>query len=255
MDALTFIGILFGFGAVFLGQHLEGGSISSLINFPALLIVLGGTFGATMIQSSVKIFFRGIKLAIWAFKPRVFTFDTTRKHMVELAKKARQMGLVSLEDTIDREPEPLLKMGLELMVVGVDKLTIRHVLETEIDRIEAYDLQAAKIYDAMGGYSPTIGILGAVLGLIHVMQNLSDPSTLGAGIAVAFVATIYGVGFANLLFLPFGNKLKAVIARKVIFNQMIVEGVVCIAGGESPQLISIKLNNFDRQLSYGKKKT
>jgi len=254
MDGLTFLGIIVGFGAIIFGQHLEGGSIHSLLNFPAFLIVVGGTLGAAMLQTPYKIFKRAMQISVWAFKSRKFPFDRTRSQIVDMARKSRQLGLIALEELVDKEPDPIIKMGLELLVVGIDKVTIRHVLETEIDRMEANDLQAAKVYESMGGYAPTIGILGAVLGLIHVMQNLSDPNTLGSGIAVAFVATIYGVGLANLLIIPIAHKIKTAITQKVQFQQMIVEGMVCMAGGESPQLIALKLNSFDKQLSYGKKK-
>jgi chemotaxis protein MotA len=132
------------------------------------------------------------------------------------------------------------------LVIGVDKQTIRQVLETEIDRLEMQDLKAAQVYESMGGYSPTIGILGAVLGLIEVMRNLADPSALGLGIATAFVATIYGVGLANLVFLPVANKLKSCIARQVHFDSMIVEALVAMASGESPGMLMLKLSNFGR---------
>lgn len=140
------------------------------------------------------------------------------------------------------------------MVIGVDKLTIRQVLEDEIERVESHDLHAAQVFESMGGYSPTIGILGAVLGLIQVMRHLSEPSELGLGIAVAFVATIYGVGMANLIFLPVANKLKMCIAHKVHYEEMIVEGMVAIASGESPGILLLKLNNFGQHKKNESKK-
>lgn len=246
MDVLTIVGLLIGFCAIILGQLFEGGDISSLLNLPALLIVFGGTLGAVMVQTPYFTFKRAFQILPWIIKPPRLEFDEYRTLMVNLAKKARQMGLISLEKHLDVETNPLIYKGLELLVVGVDKVTIRHVLEAEIERVEMQDLRAANVFESMGGYSPTIGILGAVLGLIQVMRNLADPSVLGLGIATAFVATIYGVGFANLVFLPISNKLKNCIARQVHFDAMIVEALVAMASGESPGMLTLKLSNFGR---------
>ena len=246
MDALTLIGLFVGFGAIIFGQMFEGGDIHALINLPALLIVLGGTLGAVMVQTPFFIFKRAFKILPWIFKPPSLQFNEYRALLVDLAKKARQMGLLSLEEHLEVENNPLIFKGLELLVIGVDKQTIRQVLETEIERLEIQDLKAAAVFESMGGYSPTIGILGAVLGLIEVMRNLADPSALGLGIATAFVATIYGVGLANLVFLPVASKLKSCIARQVHFDSMIVEALVAMASGESPSMLLLKLSNFGR---------
>lgn len=254
MDGLTFLGLIVGFLAIILGQMFEGGDIHSLINFPSLLIVLGGTFGAVMVQTPLSTFKRAFRIFFWIFKPPVNGFDECRTKLVDLARRSRQLGLLSLENHLENESNPLLAKGLELLVTGVDKATIRHVLEAEIDRTEYQNLRAANVFESMGGYSPTIGILGAVLGLIHVMQNLANPSDLGAGIAVAFVATIYGVGFANLIWLPVANKLKSCIYGQGHFSQMIVEALVSIAGGESPNILLLKLNDFGRKKTYVTKK-
>lgn len=244
MDFLTYAGLLTGFIAILTGQMLEGGEVEALLNFPALLIVFGGTLGAVMVQTPLVTFKRAFKLLPWIFKPPKLAFDDCRNMLIELSKKSRKHGLLSLEDHLDVETNPLIAKGLELLVIGVDKHTIRQVLEAEIDHSEAQDLRAAHVFESMGGYSPTIGILGAVLGLIEVMHNLSDPSQLGAGIAVAFIATIYGVGMANLIFLPVAQKLKSCISRQVHYDEMIVEGLVAMAGGESPNMLLLKLNNF-----------
>jgi chemotaxis protein MotA len=246
MDALTVIGLIIGFSAIILGQLLDGGDIDALFNLPALFIVVGGTLGAVLVQTSYFTFRRALKILPWVVKPPRLKFEEYRTLMVDLAKKARQMGLLSLEEHLDVETNPLIYKGLELLVIGVDKQTIRHVLETEIERLEIQDLKAASVFESMGGYSPTIGILGAVLGLIQVMRNLADPSALGLGIATAFVATIYGVGLANLVFLPIASKLKACIARQVHFDEMIVEALVAMASGESPSMLKLKLSNFGR---------
>ncbi len=200
MDALTVIGLLTGFLAIIIGQMIEGGDLQALLNFPALLIVMGGTLGAVMVQTPLPTFLRAFRILPWVLIPPRLPFDEYRSLLIDLAKKARQLGLLSLEDHLEVETNPIIYKGLELLVIGVDKQTIRQVLEAEIDRVELQDSRAATVFESMGGYSPTIGILGAVLGLIQVMRNLADPSALGVGIAIAFVATIYGVGLANLIF-------------------------------------------------------
>ena len=254
MDGLTLLGLIIGFLAIIVGQMLEGGHLHTLVNVPSLLIVLGGTLGAVMVQTPLSTFKRAFGIFFWIFKPPANGFDACRKKLIDLARSSRQLGLLSLENHLETEPNPLLAKGLELLVTGVDKVTIRHVLEAEIDRIEYQNLRAANVFESMGGYSPTIGILGAVLGLIHVMQNLANPSDLGSGIAVAFVATIYGVGFANLIWLPVANKLKSCISSQVHLSQMIVEALVSIAGGESPNILLLKLNDFGRNKPYVTKK-
>lgn len=246
-DGLTFLGLMVGFLAIIIGQMVEGGSLRSLLNIGALLIVLGGTLGAVMVQTPLSTFKMAFRVLPWIIRPPVLGFEECRSKLVDLARLSRQKGLLALEILIDTEPNPLIAKGLELLVTGVDKITIRRLLEAEIDRNEYKQLKAANVYESMGGYSPTIGILGAVLGLIQVMQNLANPNDLGIGIAVAFVATIYGVGFANLIFLPVANKLKSNISSQVHFNQMIVEAVVSIASGESPNLLLLKLNDFGRK--------
>lgn len=244
MDALTLIGLLTGFLAIIIGQIHEGGDINSLLNMSALLIVLGGTLGAVMVQTPWATFKRAFSVLFWVFKPPKLNFEECRAMLIDMSRKARQLGLLSLEDHLEVETNPLISKGLELLVIGVDKQTIRQVIDAEIERNEHLDLRAAHVFESMGGYSPTIGILGAVIGLIQVMRNLADPSVLGVGIAVAFVATIYGVGLANLIFLPVANKLKSCISHKVHFDEMILEGLVAIASGESPNMLELKLNNF-----------
>lgn len=254
MDFLTLLGLLTSFLAIIIGQVIEGGDMHSLLNVAAFLIVMGGTLGAVMVQTPITTFKRAFKILPWVFRTPPLNFEEKRALLIDLARKARQLGLLSLEDHLEIETNPLISKGLELLVLGVDKMTIRQVLETEIERVEFQDLKAAQVFESMGGYSPTIGILGAVLGLIQVMRNLADPGSLGMGIAVAFVATIYGVGLANLIFLPVANKLKTCIARQVHFDEMIVEGMVAMAGGESPNMLLLKLNNFGQHKKHETKK-
>jgi chemotaxis protein MotA len=164
--------------------------------------------------------------------------------MVEWSQRARKEGLLGLEDVYEKEQDGFVRKGLQLLVDGSEPETIRHVLEVEMENREHLDTQAAKMFEGMGGYTPTIGIIGAVMGLIHVMQNLADPEKLGSGIATAFVATIYGVGLANLFLLPFANKLKSLVRREVQFRELVIEGIVAIAEGENPRNIEAKLQGF-----------
>jgi len=244
MDFLTIVGSVLAIGAIIGGNMLEGGHISSLLQLTAGVIVLGGTIGAIMVQTPLPIFLRSLKMVIWTvFPPKLAQSEAIEK-IVGWSNIARKEGLLGLEPLTESEPEPFPRKGLQLLVDGSEPDTIRSILEVELDSQEHMDTQAAKVYEGMGGYSPTIGIIGAVMGLIHVMNNLADPSKLGSGIAVAFVATIYGVGAANIFFLPLGNKLKSYIHKQSKFREMIIEGIIAIAEGENPRNIETKLTGY-----------
>ncbi len=246
MDILSIIGILLAFTAIVGGNFLEGGHTGQLFQLTAFLIVVGGTAGAVMLQSSIPVFWRAMNMARWVFvTPRV-DIEGTLEKLVLWSQLSRREGLLALEDASDEEEDLFCRKGLQLLVDGNEPESIRSVLETEISVMEEHEMQAAKVFESMGGYSPTIGILGAVMGLIHVMNNLADPSKLGAGIATAFVATIYGVGMANLLLLPMAGKLKAVIKQQVMQYEMLLEGIVAIAEGENPRNIESKLQSYLR---------
>src|SRR3990172_7077579 len=244
MDLLSIAGVVIAFGAILLGQYLEGGHLSSLINGPAILIVGGGTLGAVMLQSPMPVFMRGIRMLAWLLKPPLPPVVETVEQIVAWCQIARKEGLLGLEKMVESQEDLFTRKGLQLLVDGNEPVTIRETLELDIQAREIRDLQAAKVFEGMGGYSPTIGIIGAVMGLIHVMGNLADPSKLGSGIAVAFVATIYGVGLANLFFLPMANKLKALVGRQAKYGEMVIEGVIAIAAGENPRVIETKLHAF-----------
>jgi chemotaxis protein MotA len=244
MDILSLIGIIVGFGAILLGQHLEGGHLDSILNSVALLIVLGGTMGAVMLQTPIRTFLRALRMFVWIFRPPTISASLQLEKILEWNQIARREGLVRLESVAMDETDLFSQKGLQLIADGAEPEMIREVLENDLDLQEEDDLSAAKVYEAMGGYSPTIGILGAVLGLIHVMGNLADPSALGPGIAVAFVATIYGVALANMLFLPIGNKLKAVIVLRTRNQMMLIEGLVGVADGDNPRNIESRLQAY-----------
>lgn len=244
MDYVSIIGIVFALTAILGGQVLEGGHISSLLQGTAFLIVFGGTFGATMLQSSIPVFFRGLKLSAWVIFPPHQDQLGMIEQMVEWSQTARKGGLLALEAYVDQLGDGFNRKGLQMVVDGAEPEKIREAMEVEIATYEKHYLDASKVWLAAGGFAPTIGILGAVMGLIHVMENLTDPSKLGAGIAVAFVATIYGVGSANLFFIPMANKIKAIVEQQVVMREMFIEGLVSIANGENPRIIETKLQGY-----------
>lgn len=244
MDLLSIFGVILGFLAILGGNYLEGGSISSLLNGPAALIVFGGTFGAAALQTPGSQLKLALRRLIWVFHPPPVAFRDGIDQMVRWAMTSRKEGLLGLESIAEAEPDRFAGKGLQLLVDGAEPETIRNVLEVESMLLEGRDANAARFYESMGGYAPTIGIIGAVMGLIHVMGNLADPAALGPGIAIAFIATIYGVASANLLFLPIAAKLKARARIDSDYRDMIIEGIIAIAEGENPRAIELKLTGF-----------
>lgn len=244
MDILSVIGLLLALVAIIGGNHLEGGHIGALVNGPAALIVVGGTLGAVFIQTPLAVFKRALSMLGWVFSAPRAPFREGIGQVVNWSNTARKEGLLGLEASADMEPDLFARKGLQLLADGCEADTLRSILEVELITRENRDLRAARVYESMGGYSPTIGIIGAVMGLIHVMGNLADPSMLGSGIAVAFVATIYGVALANLFLLPVAAKLKAVVLEQSRYQEMILEGLLSIAEGENPRSIEMKLEGF-----------
>ncbi|MBL4608603.1 MAG: flagellar motor protein [Pseudomonadales bacterium] len=244
MDLLTVLGIVMGIGAILVGNYLDGGHISSLINFPAATIVLGGTFGAVFLQTSAVTIKRAFRLLVWVLIPPVIHIERGINTMSYWSVTARKEGLLGLETIVEEETDLFAQKGLQLLVDGSEPESIRMVLENDIIIYESRNLEAAKVFESMGGYAPTIGIIGAVLGLIHVMNNLADPSMLGSGIATAFVATIYGVGFANLICLPCAAKIKSVSRSVVQYQEMTLEGIAAIAEGDNPRSIELRLRSY-----------
>lgn len=244
LDIVSFLGITLALVALLGGNLLEGGTWQSLVNFPAALIVLGGTLGAALLQTPMKTLNRSLSMSRWVFFPPKVNLEKYVKTVCDWAGKSRKGGLLALEKIADKESDEFSKKALNLLIDGTPPQEIRHILEADMQLFENRDLQAAKVFSTMGGYAPTIGILGAVMGLIYVMRNLGDPSQLGPGIAIAFVATIYGVGLANLLFLPMANKLVALIQEQSYIKEIITEGVLYIADGENPKAIQMKLSAY-----------
>lgn len=246
MDLLSVLGVIIGFAALIGGNFLEGGSWQSLVNGPAALIVLGGTLGAAILQTPKAALKRALKLASWIFTPPQLGFKQGIDKVERWAKAARREGLLGLENIAEAEKDPFSKKGLQMLVDGTAPEEIQHVLETDLLVAEQRDIDAVQFYESMGGYAPTIGIIGAVMGLIHVMRHLTDPAELGPGIAVAFVATIYGVAFANLFLLPIANKLRLCVKENSQYRELMIAGIIAIADGENPRSIANKLSGYLR---------
>ena len=210
----------------------------------AAVIVIGGTVGAVMVNYPMAIFLKALANSKMIFFNVHVDSRAMIAQIVQLATLSRKQGLLALEDKLKTLQDPFLKKGLQLVIDGTEAKAIREILEIEVEQFEDENNLSGKVYESLGGFAPTIGILGAVLGLIHVMENLADPSKLGAGIAVAFVATIYGVGSANLLFLPMGGKIKLKTRELVLARQLIIEGLVSLAQAENPKMIEEKLSGY-----------
>ncbi|MCC6346964.1 MAG: flagellar motor protein [Nitrospirales bacterium] len=244
MDKATFFGLLIGISAIIGGNIIEGGSTAHLVQFAAALIVFGGTFGATLLSFSSRDIMNAVKALGLAFRGRSFAPAEVIEEILVILVQARKMGLIALEDQVNRIENRFLRKGLGLMIDGMTPKMIEDILYQEIATYEEEMKRAARVFESAGGYAPTVGILGAVLGLIQVMRNVSDPSKIGGGIAVAFVATIYGVGSANLLFLPLGKKILNRLKEEVFIRELIIEGILGVESGVNPYFLKARLNAF-----------
>ena len=244
MDRGSLIGLGLALLAILGGQTMEGGHIGLFVQPAAFVIVMGGTLGAVLLHYPLPVFLQGVRMAKWVFRPPESEGVQLIRRVVQWSHTARQDGLLALERHLNITPDSFQKAGLQLLIDGANADKLRDTLDVQIASFETNERQAARVWEAAGGYSPTLGILGAVMGLIHVMENLSDPSKLGAGIAVAFVATIYGVGLANLVFLPIANRIKFTIARRVTEREIISDGLIGIAQGDNPRIIEARLKGY-----------
>jgi chemotaxis protein MotA len=241
MDFGTIGGIVFAIGMILVGQALEGGHVGSVMQLTAFMIVFGGTIGAVAVSFPMNEFIRGFKMGFGTLKQTKSDLMQLLDQAVDLAGVARRDGVLALEQRLPELKDPFLKRAVGFIVDGVDATVARDALETEIMHEFEEGTVGAKVFEAMCGYAPTVGILGAVLGLIHVMENLNDPSKLGGGIATAFVATVYGVGSANLLFLPLANKIKRKLALEKERRVLIAEAALSIQAGLNPRVLREKL--------------
>ncbi len=244
MDILSIVGLVLALNAILVGAVLKGAGIMALVSAAAFMIVVVGTIAAIFIQTPLQVMRRALKIFPWIMRPPASNGGLLITKIVEWSNTARKQGLLGLEPTIAKEQDDFVKKALQLVVDGSEPESISAVMYVELNMREHADTSAAKVFEGMGIYSPTLGIIGAVLGLMAVLQNLADPSKLGHGIAAAFTATVYGIGFANLFFLPVAAKLKAIIHRQTQFREMVIDGMLCIAQGENPRAIEAKLQGY-----------
>ena len=244
MDLISIIGTILAFVVIIVGTILKGSTVDALWNPAAFVIVFVGTLAALLVQNQGKVLKRALKMMAMVFKPPQHRPDDLISRIVGWSEISRRQGLLGLEPQIESESDPFVKKGLQLLVDGGEPEAIRGVLEVDLETREATDLAGAKVYENAGIYSPTLGIIGAVMGLMAVMQNLADPSKLGHGIAAAFVATIYGVALANLFMLPMAARLKSLVHKQTRMREILIEGLVSIAQGDNPRQIESRLQGY-----------
>jgi len=244
MDIASIGGIALALIGILAGMMLEGGSISQITQPTAFMIVVGGTVGAVMLQFPLNIFLAALKAVVKVFLHKGSNGEATLAQIVAFANKARKSGIVSLDADLPSVSDPFLKQALMLAIDGTEPSEVRKIMQLELDNKSEIEEKIPGVFEAAGGYSPTVGIIGAVLGLIQVMKNLSNIAEVGRGIAVAFVATIYGVAFANLIFLPAAGKLKFRHREEQMIKEMMLEGVISILEGMNPRMIETKLRTY-----------
>lgn len=244
MDIATITGIITGFTAIIIAFIIEGGSPGSLISETAAMIVLGGTLGATVISFTLEELKKVPILMKIAFRRQEYDFVSLIDVIVQLADQARREGLLSLEQNLSDIQDPFLRLGIQLVIDGVEGTLLQDLLETEIYCMEERHKNGIAIFESAGGYSPTMGIIGTVMGLVNVLGNMDDPGSLGPAIAVAFIATLYGITFANLFWLPIGAKLKSKHKREKLYRELSMEGILSLQAGENPAFIREKLRVF-----------
>ena len=244
MDILSLVGTLLAIAALLVGSVLKGAGLSALWSPAAFTIVFIGTIASILVQTPLATFKHALNIIKWVFKPPTVPAKELIVKITEWSNTARKQGLLGLEAEVEKQPDAFLKKGLQLLVDGSEPDAIRSALEIDLSTQEHTDLAAAKVFEGMGIYAPTLGIIGAVLGLIAVMKNLADPSKLGYGIAAAFTATIYGIGLANLFMLPMASKLKSIVAARTRSREMTIEGLIAIAQGENPRNIEARLQGY-----------
>ena len=244
MDKGSFGGVILAIGGILLGLTLEGGKIAQVMQPTAAMIVLGGTIGAVMLQFPLSVVLHAFGRLGSVFFEKASGTSAQIDQMVAFANKARKDGVVSLDSEVQKIKDPFLKKSLMLAVDGTEPQELRKMMELDLDNKAEHEEHIPKVFEAAGGFAPTVGIIGAVLGLIQVMQHLDDINEVGKGIAVAFVATIYGVGLANLFFLPSSGKIKMRIREDQIVREMVLEGVISILEGMNPRMLETKLKGF-----------
>lgn len=244
MDPMTLVGMVVGIAFIVVGQVIEGGHPGGLIQLTAAFIVYGGCLGAMLAEFPLPKFIEGVKGAMSVFKKSPEHGVHYIEKIVEFAGIVRKQGILALEPKLQEIEDPFFKKGMQLLIDGTEPRVMREILETDLAYHEEHADLGPKLFESAGGYLPTFGIIGAVIGLIHVMENLDDPSGVGAGIAVAFVATVYGLMGANLVLLPISKKARLLTSLHGIDSSIVIEGLMSISAGENPRLIQEKLVGF-----------
>jgi chemotaxis protein MotA len=244
LDLASLIGTLLGAGAIVGGQLLEGGHLAQITQGTAALIVFGGTFGAMLVSFPVQDIMRAIGMIPSIYRNVNMDVRPVIEEIAKIATIARKEGVLAVEGQREAIQDPLFKKSIKYVIDGFEPNTVREIIETEIQIAFDEEENAGKVFEGAGGYAPTIGIIGAVLGLIHVMSMLNDPSKIGDGIATAFVATVYGVGLANLILIPWGTKLKRKAAQRMMTREVVKLGVMGIQEGLNPHFLKEKLQVF-----------
>jgi chemotaxis protein MotA len=244
MDIASVVGVLLAIFGILGGLVIEGGSIAQLTQPTAMMIVLGGTLGAVMLQFPLNIFLAAMKQFLRVFFASTTDGEAIIQQLVAFAVTARKSGILSLDDELDLVTDPFLKQALMLTIDGVEPAAVRQIMRLELENKAEGEERIPQVFESAGGFAPTVGIIGAVMGLIQVMQKLDNIAEVGKGIAIAFVATIYGVGLANLVFLPAAGKLRIRQQEEQMVREMMLEGVISIQEGMNPRMIEIKLRTY-----------
>jgi chemotaxis protein MotA len=251
MEISTALGLVLGFGSLIISIFLEGGTPMALVNGSAAVIVLGGTFGAILIARPLNRVLSLPSLIAQSFQSYSGNPQSLIDLFVRLADQARREGLLSLEEETGKIEDDFIRKGVMLVVDGVDPALVRDILETDSHLVSQRHKEGYSMLEAMGGFAPTMGIIGTVMGLVNVLSHLSDPENLGHSIAVAFVATLYGIATANLLWLPIGNKLKQKSEAEMLAREVATEGILAVQAGENPRIVREKLESFLAPKSRG----
>jgi chemotaxis protein MotA len=245
VDFVTLAGLLIAFSSVFLANWLGGGEIVLLLNLPSAIIVIVGSIGATLIQSSIQEAIRAFSLLKWSLFPPVYDFNSSRVTINNLANKARRLSLLALEADVDALGSRFSNRALQMVIDGAEPELLADRLQDDATRIYNKRMKSVAFIESIGGYAPTLGIMGSVLGLIQAMANLDSPEALGHGIAVAFVSTLYGQGFANLVIFPIVKKLSGYVDRELLYHQLLIDGICGIAIGKHPYRLELELNTYE----------
>lgn len=244
MDIVTLVGLVFGIGALLVAVVIDGGHLTSLFSFSAAILVFGGTLGATAVGFRLEELKAVPALFKIAFSEQRYDSMAMIDILVKFAEKARREGILALEDDLSELEDTFLQKGMQLVIDGTDAELVRSIMETELTFIGERHQKGAAIFEAAGGYAPTMGIIGTVMGLVHVLGNLKDTDSLGPAIAVAFIATLYGVSSANLFFLPISSKLKNRNEQQMLLHEVTLEGILSVQAGDNPRIVEEKLKAF-----------